>query len=128
METEPDPNWPTIARMTLLTTVILEGHNEATKYIVEQGADINFKGHDERCPAFYAVEYINRVALEFLYQKGADFTSSSIAHPTIAGTATQHADIRTLHMLTSFNLMLSKSPLDSGPTQVRLRLLIRSLS
>jgi ankyrin repeat protein len=106
MEANSDPNWPTIPRMTPLTTVILEGHNDAMQYLVEHGADINLKGHDDRSPAFYAVEYNNHVALEFLRRKGADFTSSSIAHPSIAHVAAQYADTVTLQMLTSFRLVL----------------------
>ncbi|KAH7149008.1 hypothetical protein B0J13DRAFT_662788 [Dactylonectria estremocensis] len=106
MEANSDPNWPTIPRMTPLTTVILEGHNEAMQYLVEQGANINFKGHDDRSPAFYAVEYNNHAALRFLHFKGADFTSSSIAHPSIAHVVAHYADTKTLQLLTSFRLML----------------------
>src|SRR5436853_3558880 len=47
IEANSDPNWPTIPRMTPLTTVILEGYNEAVRYLVENGADINLKVHDE---------------------------------------------------------------------------------
>jgi ankyrin repeat protein len=92
--------------MTPLTTVILEGHNEAVRYLVEHGADINLKGHDERSPAFYAVEYNNHFALEFLYERGACFTGASIAHPSIAHVAAHHADIETLRILTTFRLTL----------------------
>jgi len=106
IEADADPNWKTIPRMTPLTTVILEGFNEAMRYLVENGADINLKGHDERSPAFYAVEYNNHFALEFLYERGAAFTGASIAYPSIAHVAAHHADIETLRILTNFRLSL----------------------
>ncbi|MCJ1279635.1 Ankyrin-2 [Puttea exsequens] len=106
IEANSDPNWLTIPRMTPLTTVILEGHNEATKYQVDSGADINLNGHDERSPAFYAIEYNNHFALDFLYQRGASFTGASIACPSIAHVAAHHADIKTLRILTTFQLKL----------------------
>lgn len=92
--------------MTPLTTVILEGYNEAMKYLVENGADINLKGHDERSPAFYAVEYNNHFALNFLHERGASFTGASIKYPSIAHVAAHHADIDTLRILTTFGLAL----------------------
>ncbi|KAJ4065539.1 hypothetical protein NW753_003972, partial [Fusarium oxysporum] len=69
-----DVNWPTIPRLTPLTTVIIEGHNKAMKYLVANGADVNMKGHDGRSPGFYAVEYNNHAAIQFLQDSGVDFT------------------------------------------------------
>ena len=106
IEENSDANWPTIPRMTPLTTVILEGYNEAMRYLVEKGADINFKGHDERSPVFYAAEYNNHSALEFLYERGADLTGASITYLTIAHVAAHHADIETLRILTALRLTL----------------------
>ncbi|KAL9043872.1 MAG: hypothetical protein Q9214_002952 [Letrouitia sp. 1 TL-2023] len=106
IEANSDPNWPTIPRLTPLTTVILEGHNDAMRYLVENGADINLKGHDERSPAFYAVEYNNLVALEYLFEKGANFTGASIAYPSIAHVAAHHAKVETLRALAAFRLTL----------------------
>ncbi|EWZ43396.1 hypothetical protein FOZG_04506 [Fusarium oxysporum Fo47] len=68
-----DVNWPTIPRLTPLTTVIIEGHNKAMKYLVANGADVNMKGHDGRSPGFYAVEYNNHAAIQFLQDSGVDF-------------------------------------------------------
>jgi ankyrin repeat protein len=106
IEANSDPNRPTIPGMTPLTTVILEGFNEAMKYLVENGADINLKGHDGRSPVFYAVEYNNQSALQFLQDKRADFTGESIKYPTIAHVAAHHANVETLRILTSFSLTL----------------------
>ncbi|KAG8529125.1 uncharacterized protein KY384_005760 [Bacidia gigantensis] len=106
MEGNSDPNWATIPGMTPLTTVILEGHNDAMEYLVEKGADTNLKGHDERSPAFYAVEYNNVPALKYLFGKGANFTGASLSYPSIAHVAAYHAKVETLRVLTAFRLTL----------------------
>ena len=106
IEANSDPNWPTIPRMTPLTTVILEGHNDAMRYLVENGADINLKGHDERSPAFYAVEYNNLFALGYLFERGANFIGASLANPSIAHVAAHHAKVETLRVLAAFRLTL----------------------
>ncbi|KAM5343600.1 hypothetical protein ACJ41O_012137 [Fusarium nematophilum] len=101
-----DPNWPTIPRLTPLTTVIIEGHNEAMKYLVDNGADVNLKSHEKRSPGFYAVEYNNHGALEFLHEQGVDFKGYSTAYPSIVHVAAHHADVRTLRILTAYRLTL----------------------
>ena len=106
IEANADPNWLTIPRMTPLTTVILEGHDDATRYLVENGADINLKGHDERSPAFYAVEYNNPFALRYLFEMGANFTRASLSYPSIAHVAAHHANAESLQTLASFRLIL----------------------
>jgi ankyrin repeat protein len=106
IEAGADPNWATIPKVTPLGSVVLEGHAEAVEYLVASGADINLKGHDDRTPVFYAVEYNNHAALTFLHGKGADFTVASVAWPTIAHVAAYFADIETLRILTAFGLEL----------------------
>jgi len=101
-----DVNWPTIPRLTPLTTVIIEGHNKAMKYLVANGADVNMKGHDGRSPGFYAVEYNNHAAIQFLQDSGVDFTGYSEAYPSVLHVAAYHADIETINMLTSYYLVL----------------------
>ena len=105
IEAGSDPNWPTIPGITPLTTVILEGNNDAVRYLVEKGgADINLKGQDDRSPVFYAVEYNNLPALNYLFAKGADVTAASLKYPSIAHVAAHHARIGTLHALAAFQL------------------------
>ncbi|KAJ4120170.1 hypothetical protein NW769_000016 [Fusarium oxysporum] len=101
-----DVNWPTIPRLTPLTTVIIEGHNKAMKYLVANGADVNMKGHDGRSPGFYAVEYNNHAAIQFLQDSGVDFTGYSEAYPSVLHVAAYHADVETINMLTSYYLVL----------------------
>ena len=107
LEANSDPNWATIYGLTPLTTAITEGHNEAVKFLVDNGADINLAGHEERSPAFHAVEYNNHTALVFLYERGASFEGASIAYPSIVHVAAHHADPETLRILSSFGLTLS---------------------
>ena len=106
IEANANPNWPTIPRMTPLTTVILEGHSDAMRYLVGKGADSNLMGHDDRSPTFFAVEYNNLDALEYLFEIGANFTGSSLSYPSIAHVAAHHAKVRTLRALTAFRLPL----------------------
>ncbi|KAF5006582.1 hypothetical protein FDECE_7057 [Fusarium decemcellulare] len=101
-----DPNWPTIPRLTPLTTVIIEGHNEAMKYLVANGAKIDLKSHDERTPGFFAVEYNNYTAIEYLHEQGVDFKGYSKAYPSVVHVAAYHADVRTLTLLTTYRLTL----------------------
>ncbi|KAF4332827.1 ankyrin [Fusarium beomiforme] len=101
-----DVNWPTVPRLTPLTTVIIGGHNNAMKYLVANGADVDMKSHDGRSPAFYAVEYNNHTALKFLHDKGADFRGYSDAYPSVIHVAAYHADVETLRILTSYHLVL----------------------
>ncbi|KAF5256159.1 hypothetical protein FOXYS1_13382 [Fusarium oxysporum] len=101
-----DVNWPTIPRLTPLTTVIIEGHNKAMKYLVANGADVNMKGHDGRSPGFYAVEYNNHAAIQFLQDSGVDFRGYSEAYPSVLHVAAYHADVETIKMLTSYYLVL----------------------
>ncbi|KAF4471363.1 ankyrin [Fusarium albosuccineum] len=101
-----DPNWPTIPRLTPLTTVIIEGHNEAMKYLVANGAKIDLNSHDERTPGFFAVEYNNYTAIEYLHEQGVDFKGYSKAYPSVVHVAAYHADVRTLTLLTTYRLTL----------------------
>lgn len=107
IEAGADLNWATIPKVTPLATAILEGHDEAVNYLVEKKTNINLKGHDDRSPVFYAVEYNNHDALKFLHEKGAEFTGASVAWPTIAHVAAHFADIETLRILTTFRLELN---------------------
>ncbi|KAH7383921.1 ankyrin repeat-containing domain protein [Pyrenochaeta sp. MPI-SDFR-AT-0127] len=106
VEAGADVNWRTKHKGTPLCTAILEGYSEAAKYLIENGANIDLKGYDERPPVFFAVEYNNHAALKYLHARGADFTASSDAWPTIAHVAAYFADLDSLHLLTSFCLEL----------------------
>jgi hypothetical protein len=86
--------------------VIVEGQNAALQYLVEKGADINVHAQHKRSPIFCSVEYNNHFALNFLHQMGAQFGGSSEDFPSIAHIAAYHADIETLRILTSFQLIL----------------------
>jgi ankyrin repeat protein len=104
-----DPDWHTTPGLTPLTTVIGEGFNDAMRYLVDVGgAGLDVKGHDQRPPVFYAVEYNNHDALDFLLSRGAAVTSvSSLEYPSLAHVAAHFADVRTLMMLTSRRLVLT---------------------
>jgi ankyrin repeat protein len=107
IEANSDPNHPTRYGFTPLATVIQEGWVEPVRYLIENGADIQLKGQDEKAPVFYAVEYNNHYALSLLHDKGADFTVSSNKYPTIAHIAAQYADVESLRILASFKLTLN---------------------
>jgi len=106
IEAGADPNRATIPGVRLLSCAILEHHYEAVVYLVQNGADINLKGQNDRSPIFYAVEYNNHATLEFLHEQGADCTVASLDWPTIAHVAAHFADIETLHILSTFQLEL----------------------
>lgn len=107
LESGSDPNWPTKWGITPLVTVIGDRRNEAVEYLIDNGADMNLKGQDDRSPVFYAVEYNSHGALKFLHHRGADFMGSSTKYPSIAHVAAHHANIETLRILTSYRLSLN---------------------
>lgn len=89
--------------------MIGDKRNEAVEYLIDNGADMNLKGQDDRSPVFYAVEYNNHGALKFLHHRGEDFMGSSTKYPSIAHIAAHHVNIETLRILTSYRLSLSNT-------------------
>lgn len=107
IEANSDPNKPDRWGHTPLTTLIVQGFSAPLEYLIDNGADVNLKGYEQRSPAFVAVEYNNHVALNILRQKGADLTTFSANHPTIAHIAAHHAHVECLRLLAGFRLRLS---------------------
>jgi ankyrin repeat protein len=106
IEAGADPNCPTIRGTTPLATAICDHHAEAAEYLIEHGADIDRKCQQDRPPLFYAVEYNNHFALETLLKKGAKFDVASEKYPTIVHAAARFADVKSLHILTTYQLAI----------------------
>ena len=52
--------------------------NEALEYMIEKGADVNFKNKDGKTPLFFAVRSDNSNSVRLLISKGAEVYSSKI--------------------------------------------------
>jgi ankyrin repeat protein len=82
-------------------------HVNAARYLLDNGADLNLKGQDGKTAVYFAVEYNSNETIQLLWERGADFSIESNNDPTIIHSAARVADMKTLKMLSSFQLSIS---------------------
>ncbi len=89
-----------------LHLAVTGGHFEATKFLVESGADINLMGMDfkPRTPLMLAAEKGDRKTVEFLLEKGADPHILTGEGNNVLYSAREHPDIFKLLMGHKVNL------------------------
>jgi ankyrin repeat protein len=81
--------------MAPLHLAITEGHFEAAKFLVEQGANLNLKGSSfkPRTPLMLAAEKGDRKTVEFLLERGADPHILTDELNNVLYSASEHPDI-----------------------------------
>lgn len=112
IEAGTDVNGLTTYDFSVLNFAIQHNRINATKYLLDSGADVNLIGqiggnNTPRTPVFDAVEYNCHEILQLLWSGGADFSIEGKSGPTIMHIAASFADVETLEMLTRFKLRLA---------------------